>query len=96
MNWKSSSSVSEVSVSGITSFRVSNPGGGKPPACVSRFFLWMRKRTPSLDWNVTSPSSAQTVQNPQMNITNEKLCHSQVAETCVASDINESGDSEIK
>ena len=61
MNWNRRSSV--VESSGISTFSpwVSKPGGANPPACVSIFFRCTWKRTPSMDWKVTSASAAQTI-----------------------------------
>lgn len=60
MNWNSSSRVLESSVRWTTLF-LSKPAGGKPAVLASRLVLWTWKRTPLLDWKVTSESWPQTV-----------------------------------
>lgn len=45
----------------ISSLLDSNSATGKAPEVHWRFFLWMRNRTPSEDWNVMSASGALTV-----------------------------------
>jgi hypothetical protein len=56
MNWKSTSSVAELSVSSAISPNVAVGGGAKPSVFAFRLSEWMLKRTPSDDRKVMSES----------------------------------------
>lgn len=72
MNWNSSSRVLESSVRWTTLF-LSKPAGGKPAVLASRLVLWTWKRTPLLDWKVTSESWPQNSPDVRVGLAESEL-----------------------